>query len=173
VAAASGLALLAARPWIVAAAPADRTSSLFVLYALAGGAAAWAVRGSGTGTAARVVPVSLAGVGAVLAAHALVPRGPSGSSGPAIVAVNLVAAVAEEALFRGALYTVLERYGAVLACIVSASTFAFLHVPAYGWAALPVDLGAGVLFSWQRWACGRWEAPAAAHVVANLLVVIR
>ena len=45
-----------------------------------------------------------------------------------------------------------------------------VHSP--GWVALPVDLGAGLVLSWQRWACGRWEVPAATHALANLLVVL-
>ena len=36
-----------------------------------------------------------------------------------------------------------------------------------------VDLGAGLLLSWQRWASGGWGAPAATHVVANLVAVLR
>jgi hypothetical protein len=48
-----------------------------------------------------------------------------------------------------------------------------VHLPAYGVAALPVDLGAGLLFSWQRWASGTWTVPAATHAFANALVVLR
>jgi hypothetical protein len=39
-------------------------------------------------------------------------------------------------------------------------------------AAFWVDLGAGLLLSWQRWASGTWAVPAATHVAANLLVVL-
>jgi len=53
----------------------------------------------------------------------------------------------------------------------SATLFALVHLPAYGTAALPVDLGAGLLLSWQRFASGRWTVPAATHAVANLLAV--
>jgi hypothetical protein len=45
-------------------------------------------------------------------------------------------------------------------------------VPLYGVAALPVDLGAGLLLSWQRWAAGTWTVPAATHAAANLLAVV-
>jgi membrane protease YdiL (CAAX protease family) len=48
-----------------------------------------------------------------------------------------------------------------------------IHVPAYGWPAFPVDLGAGLLFSWQRLSTGRWSVPAATHAAANLLAVMR
>jgi len=37
----------------------------------------------------------------------------------------------------------------------------------------PVDLGAGLLLSWQRWAGGSWGVPAATHAAANLLAVLR
>ena len=48
-----------------------------------------------------------------------------------------------------------------------------MHIPSYGLAAFPVDLGAGLLFGWQRWAAGTWTVPAATHAAANLLAVIR
>ena len=35
------------------------------------------------------------------------------------------------------------------------------------------EVGAGLLFSWQRWASGGWGASAATHAVANILAVIR
>jgi membrane protease YdiL (CAAX protease family) len=89
------------------------------------------------------------------------------------VLLTLAAAVAEEALFRQALYRWLAaRGGAVLAVAGGAVLFALVHVPFYGMAAFPVDLGAGLLFGWQRWSSGRWTVPAATHAAANLLVVI-
>jgi membrane protease YdiL (CAAX protease family) len=87
------------------------------------------------------------------------------------VAASVAAAVAEEAVFRRALYDRLRRWGPFLAVAGAAVAFALVHVPAYGWAAVPVDLGAGVLFGWQRWATGSWAVPAATHVVANLMAV--
>jgi membrane protease YdiL (CAAX protease family) len=59
----------------------------------------------------------------------------------------------------------------VVAVLGSAVVFALVHLPAYGTAALPVDLGAGLLLSWQRSASGRWTVPAVTHAVANLLAV--
>ena len=47
-----------------------------------------------------------------------------------------------------------------------------MHVPLYGVAAFPVDLGAGLLLSWQRWASGTWTVPAATHTAANVLAVM-
>jgi membrane protease YdiL (CAAX protease family) len=60
-----------------------------------------------------------------------------------------------------------------VAIVGSAVAFALVHLPAYGTSALPVDLGAGLLLSWQRWASGTWTVPTATHGVANLMVVFR
>lgn len=84
----------------------------------------------------------------------------------------LLAAVAEEALFRRAAYGALQRRGAVVAIGATAVLFAAIHVPLYGVAALPVDLGAGLLLSWQRWASGTWTVPAATHAAANLAMTV-
>jgi len=91
----------------------------------------------------------------------------------ATLALSLLAAVAEEALFRRLAYARLERFGAVVAVAGSALMFGLVHVPAYGVAAFPVDVGAGLLFGWQRWASGTWTVPAATHAFANALVVLR
>jgi membrane protease YdiL (CAAX protease family) len=88
-------------------------------------------------------------------------------------ALSVLAAVAEEALFRGGVFRLLEPRGAVFAAVASAVLFALVHVPSYGWPAFPVDLGAGLLFSWQRLSTGRWSVPAATHAAANLLAVMR
>jgi len=84
----------------------------------------------------------------------------------------ILAAVAEEALFRRAAYGWLARSGALIAVVGSALLFAAIHLPLYGAVAFPVDLGAGLLLSWQRWASGTWTVPAATHAAANLLAVM-
>ena len=91
----------------------------------------------------------------------------------AALPLSLLAAVAEEALFRRLAFARLERFGVVVAVVGSALLFGLVHVPAYGLAALPVDVGAGLLFGWQRWASGTWTVPAATHAFANALVVLR
>jgi membrane protease YdiL (CAAX protease family) len=91
--------------------------------------------------------------------------------GGVAVGLALVAAVAEEALFRRVLYERLLRFGVVAAVGGSAVVFALVHLPAYGLAAMPVDLGAALLLGWQRYASGRWTVPAVTHAVANLLAV--
>jgi membrane protease YdiL (CAAX protease family) len=92
---------------------------------------------------------------------------------PHVLVLNTLAAVSEEAFFRRFLFGRLARYGAATAILVTALLFAAIHVPIYGTPVLWVDLGAGLLLSWQRWASGRWTTPAATHVLANLLAVMR
>jgi membrane protease YdiL (CAAX protease family) len=113
------------------------------------------------------------GLGLVGVAGAAVVAGPVADRRVGMVGVGLalVAAVVEEALFRRVLYDRLLRFGAVVAVIGSAVVFAVVHLPAYGVAAMPVDLGAALLLSWQRYASGRWTVPAVTHAVANLLAV--
>ena len=120
---------------------------------------------------ARPVALAVGLLGVALAAVAAGAPVPAPLGMPALF-LGVLAAVAEEALFRRALYGWLERYGAAVAIAGSALLFALIHVPLYGTAALPVDLGAGLLLSWQRWASGSWSVPAATHVAANLLAVI-
>ena len=116
------------------------------------------------------------GIGAVAVA-AFLP-GPRPAAGPMVltpvaILLNSLAAVSEEAFFRRFLYGRLEQHGAAVAVGASALTFALIHVPIYGTSVFWLDLGAGLLFGWQRWASGRWEPSAATHVAANLLAVIR
>ena len=89
-----------------------------------------------------------------------------------VVALVSLAAVAEEAFFRRLVYDLLLPSGAAAAVLGSAALFAVVHVSVYGFWVVPIDLGAGLLLSWQRWATGSWAAPAVTHVLANLLVVI-
>jgi membrane protease YdiL (CAAX protease family) len=84
----------------------------------------------------------------------------------------ILGAVAEEALFRRVGFAALEPAGAVIAIGVTSFLFAAIHLPLYGVAAFPVDLGAGLLFGWQRWASGTWTTSAATHSLANVLAVL-
>jgi membrane protease YdiL (CAAX protease family) len=86
--------------------------------------------------------------------------------------LSVLAAVAEEALFRRVAYGWLVPWGVPVAIVGSAVLFAIVHVPLYGVAVLPVDLGAGLLFGWQRWATGTWTVPAATHAAANVLATV-
>ena len=89
-----------------------------------------------------------------------------------LVALSTLAAVAEEAFFRRLVYDALLPGGAAVAVVGSAVLFAVVHVTVYGAWVLPLDIAAGLVFGWQRWATGSWGASAITHVVANVLVVI-
>ncbi len=85
------------------------------------------------------------------------------------LAASGVAAVSEEAFFRRFLYSWLARWGDGVAIAGAAAAFAAVHLRGYGMWSLPVNLAAGLLFGWQRWATGRWSSAAVTHAIANLL----
>jgi len=158
------LGVFVARPFVVGLWP---VLALFTALLILG--TAWPVQPERTG---RVLFCLLAGLGAFA-----VGRFIGGGHAPApptlrVVAASSLAAVAEEAFFRRLLWAVLRPGGVVLAGLGSAALFAVAHVTVYGWWVLPLDLAAGLVLAWQRWASGSWAVPALTHVVANLLVVI-
>jgi hypothetical protein len=116
--------------------------------------------------------VLLVGLGAVVAAAVAAGRPPPVAASAFAPVLNILAAVTEEALFRRLVYEWLRGYGVAIAIGLSGVAFAVVHVPIYGLEALPVDLGAGLLLSWQRAASGTWTVPATTHAAANLLTVI-
>lgn len=167
-----GCGLLMARPLLVEVTPVPTVvlASLFVGLLVAGWA--WPRREPVTrprGTAAWVLVVGVAAfaVGRLLAGG----RAPVPATGR-FVALNTLAAVAEEAFFRRLTYDVLLPGGDVFAIGGSALLFALVHLTVYGAWVLPVDLAAGLVLGWQRWASGSWSVPALTHVLANVLVVI-
>jgi membrane protease YdiL (CAAX protease family) len=181
---AAGLAFLLLRP-AIGAARTDAVPLLAACYLTMAAAALAADAGDGATGAAlrgtrappgaapplgRALPLGV-GLAAVAAAGVVAGPAPPQRIGAAAAGLGLLAAVAEEALFRRLLYARLVRYGTVVAVLGSAVLFALVHLPAYGTAALPVDLGAGLLLSWQRFASGRWTVPAVTHAAANLLAV--
>jgi membrane protease YdiL (CAAX protease family) len=172
---AAGLGFLLLRPQL-AALPQGRVllAAGYLALGLAAVRAAAPPRAAGASGGPLPWPLALGlGLAAVAAVAVAIRPVPAGPAGTAAVLLTLAAAVAEEALFRQALYRWLAaRGGAVLAVAGGALLFALVHVPFYGMAAFPVDLGAGLLFGWQRWSSGRWSVPAATHAAANLLVVI-
>ncbi len=100
----------------------------------------------------------------------------------AALPLSLLAAVAEEALFRRLAFARLEPFGAAVAIVGSAMLFGLVHVPAYGLSALPVDVGAGLLLRVAavglgdldgpgRDACGRQRAGGAPMRRAAVLVL--
>ena len=113
------------------------------------------------------------GIAAVLAATVVVGRGMPLPSGALVLVLGVAAAVSEELFFRRLIYGRLESIHPMVAIAGSALLFALVHVPLYGLPVFWVDLGAGLLFSWQRWASGGWSASAGTHALANILAVIR
>jgi hypothetical protein len=81
--------------------------------------------------------------------------------------VVLVVAGAEEVFLRGALFDLLRRSGSTVAVGIPAVAFALLHVPLYGWGAVPLDLAVGVWLGVLRLLGGSWTAPGVAHVLAD------
>ena len=170
--AAVGCSLLLVRPSLLRASANPTVTLVLVFTALLIVGLAWPVPRE------RAVPLltMLLAVGIGIGAFAL-GRLIGGGTAPAalttkIVALNTLAAVGEEAFFRRFVYGALVPSGPVLAVAGSALLFALVHVTVYGAWVLPIDIAAGVLLGWQRWATGSWRAPAVTHVIANVLVVI-
>jgi membrane protease YdiL (CAAX protease family) len=88
---------------------------------------------------------------------------------PGWMAATLVVAPAEEAFLRGLVYdAVARRHGADVAIVVAALAFGLMHVPLYGWHALPLDTAVGVVLGVTRLVAGTWVAPAIAHTAADV-----
>jgi membrane protease YdiL (CAAX protease family) len=120
-------------------------------------------------SALRWTVVVAAGVAAFLSSLAMGTTFPAYFAAGPVVAVS-VAALAEEAFFRRFMYGWLERReGAPIAVAITAILFALIHLPIYGVAVMPLDLAAGALLGWQRWATGTWTAPLVTHLAANLV----
>jgi len=113
------------------------------------------------------------GIGAFVAATAATNAPARFPHGPEVLLLNSAAALTEEAFFRRLVYGVLARYATSIAIVGSAVLFAMVHVPIYGPAAFGVDLCAGLLLGWQRWASGSWVPAGVTHMAGNLLAVLR
>jgi membrane protease YdiL (CAAX protease family) len=172
--AALGSGLLLVRPYLVSSGRPALVVPALTLVAVGGLALTAPIpAGSprlGTQPAASPVIVLAVGLAALVGARSAAGVPLPVRVGAMGIAFNTVAAVAEEAFFRRFLYSWLLRWGPAFAIAGSAVAFASIHVPAYGVAAFWVDLGAGLLLSWQRWASGGWAVPAGTHAAANLLV---
>ena len=89
-------------------------------------------------------------------------------------AVVVVVAIAEELFLRGSLHDAVvaatpgPRAGPVVAVTVGAVCFALLHVPLYGWSAVPLDVAVGLVLGGLRVRTGSPAAPAVAHAGADL-----
>jgi membrane protease YdiL (CAAX protease family) len=168
--AAAGFALLLARPSIPLASS-GRPFLLVLIYATVTAASIATVEPRGERVVPPVATLTI-GVAALLLAGPVAGAAPAAATTSWTLPLGLAAAVAEEAFFRRFLYGRLLAAGAPVAVVVSAFAFAAIHVPEYGVAAFWVDLGAGLLLSWQRWASGTWTVPAATHAIANVLAVM-
>ncbi|MGH9185923.1 MAG: lysostaphin resistance A-like protein [Acidimicrobiales bacterium] len=122
--------------------------------------------------AVRLTQTAALGAALFLAGRVVAGGAQPAASSPRVVALLILAAVAEEAFFRRLVYGVLARHGAATALVGSAWLFAIVHVTVYGWWALPIDLAAGLVLSWQRWASGTWTVPAFTHAVANMAAIL-
>lgn len=167
--------VLTLRPAVIASSPMperDRAVLLALVYA---SIAAAALLPALPREAGPLPPLLVLGVGLAAGALAWSWAGPVAPLAISAVTLplSLAAAIAEEALLRRLAYGHLRRFGVAAAIGLTAVLFAAIHVPSYGVAAVPVDLGAGLLFGWQRFASGTWTVPAATHAAANLLAVLR
>ncbi|HVC03626.1 MAG TPA: CPBP family intramembrane glutamic endopeptidase [Candidatus Acidoferrales bacterium] len=139
------LALAAGAGWRL-----GRPSLAAVGIGVAGGAvlvAAWLSSRSG-------VAVELAPVNTVIATWT-----------PAVALI----AVAEEVVLRGVLFDAVRGWGGDgWALAATTVLFAAVHVPLYGFGALPLDLAVGLLLGGLRVVSRGVLAPAIAHLIADL-----
>ncbi len=174
--AAAGVAALLARPWFLPPGVAlGWRMAFFVALGVVG--AAWpVVRRIGVDALVGAgLSLAVLGMGALaFVAGRVVVAVPMRSNGLALaVALNALAAVAEEAFFRRYLYGLVASWSSpAVAVCVTAALFALVHVTVWGWWVLPLDLAAGLILSWQRAATGRWSVPAITHVLANTLALL-
>jgi membrane protease YdiL (CAAX protease family) len=83
-------------------------------------------------------------------------------------ALAALIATLEEAAIRGALYRQWTNEAGPLAAIVAgAVVFAMIHLPRYGWGAMPLDAAVGLTLGGLRALTGRVLPCAVAHTVAD------
>ena len=83
-------------------------------------------------------------------------------------ALAALIATLEEIAIRGALYRHWsDEAGPVAAIVAGAVVFALIHLPRYGWAAMPLDAAVGLALGGLRTVTGRVLPCAAAHTVAD------
>jgi hypothetical protein len=165
---AADLAVFVARPLL----PGGTAGLLGLFAALLVLGAAWPLLSEPRAPASAAGFALAAGIAAFALARLLGGGRPPVGARAGYVAAVTFAALAEEIFFRRFVYAVLRPGGAAVAVGGSAVLFALAHVTVYGWWVLPLDLAAGIVLGWQRWASGTWTVPAVTHVAANLLVVL-
>lgn len=170
----AGCAALLARPWTLHALDDPVLPLVIFFVALGVVGARWPLPAPPpAGTQRPLSPAVVIGVGlAAFGTGRLLLGDPAPAAPwPALATPLLLhglAAVAEEAFFRGLVFGLLERWGPAVAVGGSALAFAAVHVTVWGWWVLPLDLAAGLVLSWQRAASGHWAVPAVTHALANL-----
>lgn len=88
---------------------------------------------------------------------------------PLVVAV----AVSEELLLRGAIFTAAVRDGGEATALVLTSVlFGVIHVPLYGWVAVPLDIAVGLGLGGLRLLTRSTVAPAVAHALADVAAAV-
>jgi membrane protease YdiL (CAAX protease family) len=169
---AGGCLVLIARPVLLewARRPVVLLAVLFVGLLVVGVTARVPRDNAGASLAPTVV--TAIGIAAFALGRALVPADAPAPATPLVIGMLVLAAVAEEAFFRRLVFGSLTRFGPAVQVLGSAWLFAIVHVTVYGWYALPLDLAAGLLLSWQRWASGSWGASATTHALANVMGVL-
>jgi membrane protease YdiL (CAAX protease family) len=166
-----GCAALVLRPWLFMT-PGRELPIVVLMVALGVAGAMWPVPAADVASRRRQLAVLAFGCAAFLAGRVIGGGEPPFRFATHVAVLNVLAAVAEEAFFRRFVYGALAHRGAAIAIAGSALSFAIVHLTVYGGWAMPLDITAGLLLSWQRWAAGDWRVPAATHVFANLLVVL-
>jgi membrane protease YdiL (CAAX protease family) len=121
----------------------------------------WQAVGLGVaGTVILCLPVGLAQLVALKPLHS------SEGFVPWALAVVVVAG-AEEVFLRGTLFDLIAQPWVAVG--VSAVLFALLHVPMYGWEAVPLDLAVGIVLGGLRLEARSVVAPGIAHIGADLV----
>lgn len=125
-----------------------------------------AAAGAGAGVVlALVPPAARVGIGGVTVGHAT-----TASAAAVWGAATLAVATAEEVVLRGVLFGALRDLGAggAATVVMTAAVFALIHVPMYGWVAVPLDVAVGLVLGGLRLLTASVAAPVAAHAVADL-----
>jgi membrane protease YdiL (CAAX protease family) len=93
----------------------------------------------------------------------------SGLMVPFVLAIGVLAPVAEEIIFRGFIYRgwAGSWLGVAGTVLVTAGLWAIMHTQ-YDWDAILLIFGIGLLFGWLRWRSGSTSLTIALHVLINL-----
>jgi membrane protease YdiL (CAAX protease family) len=84
-------------------------------------------------------------------------------------ALAALIATLEEIAIRGALFkSWSDEAGPVAAIVAGAVVFALIHLPRYGWGAMPLDAAVGLALGGLRALTGRVLPCAVAHTIADL-----